>query len=146
MTDPHDPHTVAREDLLFAVEIALLKAEHLWPKRNRPGDHDRLKPMAQRIVDHTAAVHLLQDQRVGYGRLGDTVEPLGIKTGEPKRDLGDTVGPVRHCGSARMFRADEYGSSAHPCNRDDAVLAGKSRPSGNTAKTFTRDGLDPLSE
>ena len=29
-----------------------------------------------------------------------------------------------------MFRADEYGSSAHPCNRDNAVLAGKSRPNG----------------
>ena len=28
------------------------KAEHLWPKRSRPGDHDRLKPMARRIVDH----------------------------------------------------------------------------------------------
>ena len=52
MTDPHDHHTVAREDLLFAVKMALLKAEHLWPKRSRPGDHDRLKPIAQRIVDH----------------------------------------------------------------------------------------------
>lgn len=52
MTDPHDHHTVAREDLLFAVKMALFKAEHLWPKRSRPGDHDRLKPIAQRIVDH----------------------------------------------------------------------------------------------
>ena len=52
MTDPHGHHTVARQDLLFAVEMALRKAEHLWPKRSRPGDHDRLKPMARRIVDH----------------------------------------------------------------------------------------------
>ena len=50
MTDPHGHHTVAREDLL-AIEMTLRKAEHLWPKRGRRGDHDRLKPMAQRIVD-----------------------------------------------------------------------------------------------
>ena len=43
---------ITREDLLFTVEMALRKAERLWPKKNRPGDHDRLKPVARAIVDH----------------------------------------------------------------------------------------------
>ncbi len=39
MTEPQDHHTVAREDLLFTVKMALLKARRLWPKRRGPGDH-----------------------------------------------------------------------------------------------------------
>ncbi len=42
---------VSREQLLFAVEMALFQARGLWPKRRDPGDHDRLKPMARAIVD-----------------------------------------------------------------------------------------------
>lgn len=26
----------------------------LWPGRRRPGDHDRLKPFAEAVVDHLA--------------------------------------------------------------------------------------------
>ena len=43
---------VSRGDLLFTVEFALLKAERAWPKKRVPGDHDRLKPVARRIVEH----------------------------------------------------------------------------------------------
>ena len=42
----------SRGDLLFTVEMALRKAEHLWPRRRRPGDHNRLKPVADAVVDH----------------------------------------------------------------------------------------------
>ena len=43
---------VSRGDLLFTVEMALRKAERFWPKKRRPGDHDRLKPVARKIVEH----------------------------------------------------------------------------------------------
>ena len=40
------------KDLLFTVEMALCKASKARPKRHRPGDHDRLKPVAKAVVDH----------------------------------------------------------------------------------------------
>ena len=43
---------VSRGDLLFTIEFALLEAERAWPKKRRPGDHDRLKPVARRVVEH----------------------------------------------------------------------------------------------
>ena len=43
---------VSREDLVFSVDMALRKAERFWPKKRGPGDHDRLRPLAERIVDH----------------------------------------------------------------------------------------------
>ena len=43
---------ISRDDLLFTVEMALRKAERFWPKKRRPGDHDRLRPVAERIVEH----------------------------------------------------------------------------------------------
>ena len=43
---------VSRGDLLFTVEMALREAEAYWPKKRRPGDHDRLKPMARAVVEH----------------------------------------------------------------------------------------------
>lgn len=56
MTEPHDHHTVAREDLVFSVKMALRKARHLWPKRRGPGDHDaaRIELIATAVVDHLA--------------------------------------------------------------------------------------------
>ena len=41
---------ISHDDLTFTVHMALRKAEHLWPKRRRPGDHDRLKPVAGAVV------------------------------------------------------------------------------------------------
>ena len=43
---------VSRGDLLFTVEMALRKAERFWPKKRVPGDHDRFRPVAQRVVEH----------------------------------------------------------------------------------------------
>ena len=43
---------VTTEELVFNVEMALRGASKLWPKRRLPGDHDRLKPMANAIVAH----------------------------------------------------------------------------------------------
>lgn len=37
---------VCREDLTFAVKMAQHKTDHLWPKRRRPGNHDRLELVA----------------------------------------------------------------------------------------------------
>ena len=54
MTDPHDHHTVAREDLEFDVKMALRKARCFWPKRRGPGDHDdaRIELIATAVVEH----------------------------------------------------------------------------------------------
>ena len=43
---------VTRGDMLFTVEMALRKASRLWPKKRVPGDHDRLKPVAEAVVAH----------------------------------------------------------------------------------------------
>ena len=51
MDDEYD-QPVPRGDLLFTVEMALRKAERLWPKKHMPGDHDRLKPVARAVVAH----------------------------------------------------------------------------------------------
>ena len=54
MTDFHNHHTVAREDLQFSVKMALHKARKLWPKRWGPADHDdaRLDLIASDVVEH----------------------------------------------------------------------------------------------
>ena len=41
-----------RDEVLFDIEMALCKGEKLWPKRYRPGDHDRFKPLAGKILAH----------------------------------------------------------------------------------------------
>ena len=43
---------VSRDDLLFTIEMALRKAERFWPKKYVPGDDDRLKPVARRVIEH----------------------------------------------------------------------------------------------
>ena len=43
---------VSRDDLLFTVEMSLLKASRFWPRKRVPGDHDRLKPVAAAVVAH----------------------------------------------------------------------------------------------
>ena len=50
--DENYTRPITREDLLFTVEMALRKAERLWPKKRLPGDHDRLKPVAAAVVAH----------------------------------------------------------------------------------------------
>ena len=43
---------ISRGDLVFTIEMALHKAESYWPKKRRPGDHDRLAPVARAVVEH----------------------------------------------------------------------------------------------
>ena len=43
---------ISRGDLLFTIEMALRKAERYWPKKRVPGDHDRLAPVARKVVEH----------------------------------------------------------------------------------------------
>ena len=47
-----DSQPVPRDKVLFNIEMALRKGEKLWPKRYRPGDHDRFKPLARGILEH----------------------------------------------------------------------------------------------
>ncbi|MCY3598195.1 MAG: hypothetical protein OXG71_12250 [Rhodospirillales bacterium] len=51
MSQEHDV-PVCREDLTFAVKMALHKAEYLWPKRRKPGNHDRLDLVAEAVVEY----------------------------------------------------------------------------------------------
>ena len=43
---------ISRGDLLFTIEMALRKAERYWPRKRVPGDHDRLAPVARKVVEH----------------------------------------------------------------------------------------------
>ena len=47
-----DLQPTPRDTVLFDIEMALKKEQKSWPKRHRPGDHDRLKPMARGILAH----------------------------------------------------------------------------------------------
>ena len=74
---PEDPDIpVSRDDLTFTVHMALRKAEHLWPKRRRPGDHDRLKLAAEAVVAHIELCGIRCVRRApGHGR--STPDPWG---------------------------------------------------------------------
>ena len=48
---------VSRDDLLFTVKMALRKAGRLWPKKRVPGDHDRLKLVAEAVVAKCCTQH-----------------------------------------------------------------------------------------
>ena len=50
--DDNYTRPISRGDLLFTVEMALRKAERFWPRKRLPGDHDRLRPVAERVVQH----------------------------------------------------------------------------------------------
>ena len=50
--DDNCDRPVSRDNLLFTVEMALRKAERLWPKKRGPGDHDRLRPVAKAVLAH----------------------------------------------------------------------------------------------
>jgi len=51
MDEDHN-RPISRRDLLFTIEMALRKAERLWPKKRLPGDHDRLRPVAEKVIEH----------------------------------------------------------------------------------------------
>ena len=50
--DENYTRPISRGDLLFTVEMALRKAERFWPKKRLPGEHDRLRPVAEKVVEH----------------------------------------------------------------------------------------------
>ena len=47
-----DSRPELRDNVLFDIEMALRKEERLWPKRYRPGDHDRFRSMVRAILAH----------------------------------------------------------------------------------------------
>lgn len=51
MDGKHD-RPVSERDLTFTIEMALRKAQRLWPRKRVPGDHDRLRPVAEAVVAH----------------------------------------------------------------------------------------------
>ena len=51
MDDDHN-RPISRRDLLFTIEMALRGAERFWPRKRLPGDHDRLRPVAEKVVEH----------------------------------------------------------------------------------------------
>ena len=90
MDDNYD-RPVSRGDLLLTVEMALRKAERFWPKKRLPGDHDRLRPVAQRIVEHMELCGMKCFQRPRgpghstpdpYGALRKSSGPDGANDGE----------------------------------------------------------------
>ena len=49
-----DLRPVPRREFLFDVEQALRNAAKLWPRKHVPGDHDRLRPVANAVVEYLA--------------------------------------------------------------------------------------------
>lgn len=81
---------VSREELLFDVEMALSKAEKLWPKGHRAGRHDRFKPIAAKVVDHLAlcGVRCFRRPAIGAASTSDLVP----KSREPAVADNSTAG------------------------------------------------------
>ncbi len=87
MDDDYD-RPITRDDLLFTVEMALRKAERLWPRKRRPGDQDRLKPVARAIVAHMELCELrCFGKRRGTGH--GTPDPWGGPRQGGKSDGAD---------------------------------------------------------
>lgn len=50
--DKNEDIPVSRFDVVFTVEMALMKASSLLPRKRVPGQHDRFQPAAEAIVKH----------------------------------------------------------------------------------------------
>lgn len=90
MTERHASQ-VSREDLIFTVELALVKARRLWPRKRVPGDHDRLKPIAAAVVDHLelSRIRCIQLPPIeGHS----TPEPCPVRNNGPDATNTDGVG------------------------------------------------------
>ena len=66
---------VSHDELVFDVEMALSKAEKLWPKGRRAGRHDRLKPMAMAVANHLAlcGIRCFRRPAIGAASTSDLV-------------------------------------------------------------------------
>ena len=93
----HDNRPAPRDTVLFDIEMALRKGEKLWPKRYRPGDHDRLKPMATAILEHLelCGLRFFRKPPRRWHSTSDlqTGAPAGAKRDESGMDLPATPGP-----------------------------------------------------
>ena len=79
---------ISRGDLLFTIEMALRKAERLWPKKRRPGDHDRLAPVARMVVEHMELCGMrVFGKPIGRGH--STPDPWGGRPPGGRPDGGD---------------------------------------------------------
>ena len=86
---PEDPNIpISRDDLTFTVHMALRKAEHLWPKRRLPGDHDRLKLVADAVVAHMELCGI-RCVRWAPERDRSTPDPWGALPELGRRDDGE---------------------------------------------------------
>lgn len=82
MERKHD-RPVSRYELVFTVEMALREASRLWPKKRTPGDHDRLRPVAEAVVKHLERCGM---RCVGRDPGHDTFDPFARREGSgPKR-------------------------------------------------------------
>ena len=86
MPQDHDI-PISRDDLTFTVHMALRKAEHLRPKRRRPGDHDRLTLVADAVVDHIELCGIRCFRRAPE-RGRTTPNPWGLMPELEERDDG----------------------------------------------------------
>lgn len=68
----HD-RPVSRYELVFTVEMALREASRLWPKKRTPGDHDRLRPVAESVVTYLERRGM---RCVGREPRNDTFDPF----------------------------------------------------------------------
>ncbi len=96
MTENHD-RPVPREDLLFDVEMALRRAERVWPKGHRAGRHDRFRPAALVVVDQLVlcGLRFFRKPPLGGHKTPDPdLSPRGVEGGYDA--AGDTrAGAVR---------------------------------------------------
>ena len=86
--DDNYTRPITRDDLLFTVEMALRKASRLWPRKRAPGDHDRLRPVAEEVVAYFELCGLRVFERPkarGHGTPDPhgAVAQSGGETGEP---------------------------------------------------------------
>ena len=71
-----------RDEVLFDIEMALRKGKKLWPKHYRPGDHDRLKPMAKAVLEHLELCGLRFFRRPPRPWHNTSGPQAGVRTGK----------------------------------------------------------------
>ena len=94
MDENHD-RPVSREDLLPDVEMALRKAERVWPRKRLPGDQHRLRPAALAVVGHLVlcGIRFFRTPPLGAHRTPDPDVPPSGSGGSDNAE--DGAGSVR---------------------------------------------------